>query len=109
MPKIQSRPEEDVQLDGVTLVIGDGENLLRVTDEELELITAYLYVTRLGKPGIYKAAAFSLSVAISDALGDDFSEEAYNNVMPTISIEDSQGNTVRRLTDDEDFVLELEV
>lgn len=59
---------------------------------ELELIAALLYKVRLGAGNTYKEAAFSVSEGVADACGDDFMDDASNNVDPYFTVEDYDGN-----------------
>ena len=77
--KLQSRPEEEPA--------GTGPYALRMEYEELQYIGALLYITRLGQ-GPYKDAAFKLLSTLEEALGDEFIEEAAEQVDLSISVVD---------------------
>lgn len=74
----------------------EGITLEALTDHELELIAAILWVTRLGK-GVspHRDAAFSLMTKIEELKGDKFCEDAAIDVDMKIDIIDSNGNIDR--------------
>jgi hypothetical protein len=63
---------------------------------ELQLIGAYLWVTRLGR-GVtpYRDAAFTLMTKINNLMGDDFLEHAAIDVDMVVDIIDSNGAVTR--------------
>jgi hypothetical protein len=75
--------------------------------EQLQLISAFLMNTRLGK-GVYKNAAFELLNEISNQYGDDFLDDAMAAVDMQVTIENSQGEVVL-CTDDAVHFATLEV
>ncbi|WP_407305332.1 hypothetical protein [Acinetobacter sp.] len=84
---LSSRPDE--------LVVGSGPYTMKFKIEELELIGALLYVTRLGN-GMYQDAAFNLIAAIESLMGGDFLEESSNAVSPIFSILDDQCDIIEQ-------------
>jgi len=78
---LSSRPEETED------TVGSGPYLMRMEIEELQLLATFLWVTRLGK-GPYKEAAFNLMNNIDALMGDDFMQEASEDVNMSISIVD---------------------
>ena len=63
-----------------SLQVGSGIYTLNMTYEEIELISAFLYITRLGQHG-YPAVAGNISKMISDLFNDqDFSMNAYDKI-----------------------------
>ena len=73
-------------------------SLEELNHDELCLISAFLYQTKLGS-GIssYRDAAFSLLDKISDIMGDDFVADAADDVDMQIVIQDSAGNMIDRV------------
>lgn len=72
-----------------------------LTNEELELICAFLYPTRLGK-GIspYRDAAFTLMEKIEALKGSPFIDTAAANVNLMIDVLDNHGIVIQTLTQD---------
>lgn len=106
MPVIVSNPNigvTSIETDG----IGSGDIRLNVTSEQLQLISAFLMTTRLGK-GVYKQAAYELMNAISNEYGDDFLDEALEDVDLQVTIENAHGEVVLK-TDDSEYFPTLEV
>lgn len=69
-----------------------GTTLQWLTDNELELISALLWITRLGTGTQYSKAAYSLSTKIENLKGDiDFMENAAKNVDLQFELFDAQG------------------
>lgn len=95
--KLASRPEESV--------IGSGPYAIKLTFEQLQLISSVLYVTRLGT-GQYQEAAFELLNTITDAFGDDFIEQSAIDVNLCVSILDDEGEALAEYPSD-DFCLEV--
>jgi hypothetical protein len=85
--KIVSRPHEEDQ----TVAVGNGNIMLLVTPEQLELIAAVVYGCRLGSGTIYSAAAYELIDQIEQSFGSDFMGDAYDDVDLQITVEDTQG------------------
>ena len=90
--KIVSRPDQN-ELDEM-FGIGNGENVLRLTDEQFELICALVYSCRLGSSTPYSDAAFDISAMIEAELGSDTMDEAYQAVDLQVTIEDSNGSVI---------------
>lgn len=92
--KISSRPQQDD--DAVS--IGSGSVTLHLSDLEFELVTALVAHCRLGRPGggasPYTMAAGSLFSMIENSHGDDFIDEACNDVDLQATIEDGYGNVI---------------
>jgi hypothetical protein len=84
--KITSRPKQD---DIET--IGEGTMRVLLTQEQLELIAAFVYNTRLGKQSDYSQAAFEILELLSNEFGDDFIDDAATLVNLQVVIEDSHG------------------
>ena len=87
--KIYSRPpaEDD------DVLMGSGQNVLMLTDEQLELISALVCSCRLGQQG-YSNAAYEIIDMIETAYGSDWMHDASDRVDPQVCIEDSGGNVV---------------
>ena len=83
--KISSRPGEEPA--------GEGAYTLRMDLEELQLISAYLYNTRLGL-NAYQMAAFKLMHTIESLFGDDFTEDAASSVDLYVSKLGVDGDTI---------------
>jgi len=97
--KIVSRPEETV--------IGNGQFTIKLDLEEIQLMCAYLYITRLGD-GTYKQAAYKLMTSLEDTFGSDFFEEACELVDMQISrVDDDDGDTILEQFDNSSIVLEV--
>lgn len=76
--QLSSRPEAELLLELGTLSF-----------EESQLIASMLYITKLGAGSVYRAAAYTLLVKLSDLYGDDFAEESYDDVdMHVYTIDD---------------------
>lgn len=81
---LKSRPDEEVLA------------LQRLTNEELQLISSFLWVTRLSRNvSPYRDAAFSLMTKIEELKGDKFMEHAAIDVDMVIDVTDGQGNVDR--------------
>lgn len=76
-------PEEDLSLNKLTV-------------EEVQLISAFLWTTRLGS-GVspHRDAAFSLMTKIEERYGDQFTEHSAIDVDLVVHIMDQNGNTER--------------
>lgn len=84
MPIMSSRPDDS------------GLDVAELTLDELELISAFLYITRLGhNVSPYRDAAASLLEKIAEMLGDDFISDASDNVDLVMHIVDANGNVDR--------------
>ena len=96
--KILSRPKEDE--------LGTGAFTLKVDMEELQLIGALVYITRLGVGSPYRKAAYNLMSALEDQFGDDFTEESSDVVDLSVSqVDDS--DTVLQQFHHTEIVLEV--
>ena len=85
---ISSRPDtEDITVEAFDL-------------EELQVIAAFMHITRLGKGSTYKQAAFRILSKICDHLGDDFSQEAHEAVALEVRILDTKGSFVETFTNE---------
>lgn len=89
--KIKSRP--DAADDSAEIVIGNGTNVLKLSDEQLELIAALVANCRLGQSG-YSAAAYEILKLLEEEFGDDFATDAADNVDLQATIEDFHGNVI---------------
>jgi hypothetical protein len=76
--------------------IGVGDNVLRLTDEQFELIAAFLYNTRLDSPAASKhaEAACQMLELISGELGDAGFVAAAEQVKLSVTIDDAAGNEI---------------
>lgn len=97
---IRSNPR--IESEGLNEPIGRGEICLNVTFGQLELISAYLMLTRLGD-GKYEQEAFNLIESILSALGTDFLSAAVDNTEINMTIADSTGSIVIDTSDGEHF------
>lgn len=87
MSIISSRP--DVEEDTVSLHA--------LSDDELQLIAAFLYNTRLGfNVNRHTTAAFTLLEKISDLRGDDFACDASGEVDFVVVVTDQHGSEISR-------------
>lgn len=84
--KIVSRPTQDAPD-----TIGSGSINVLLSPEQLQLITALVYNTRLGTGTVYSAAAFQLIDLIEEEYGQDFCDEALEDVNLQVSVADDQG------------------
>lgn len=78
--KIISRPEKHQ--------MGSGNFTMKMDLEDIQLLCAYLGITRLGDAlhdSIYKASACKLINVIEASLGEDFFNEAFDKVDMLIS------------------------
>lgn len=81
---LKSRPDEEVLA------------LESLSEDELKLISSFLWVTRLGRNvSPYRDAAFSLMTKIEELKGDKFMEHAAIDVDMKVDIIDSNGNVDR--------------
>jgi hypothetical protein len=87
MATLSSRPDESPGFGGIT----------SLSHEELQLISAFLYVTRLGSGSPYRDAAFALMNRIENHFGDDFLPDAAADVDMKIDIIDQQGHVERSI------------
>lgn len=87
--KIYSRPS----LEDGDMVIGGGSNLLKLTDEQLELIAALVCSCRLGQH-TYANAAYEIVDMIETVYGSDWMHDASDNVDLQVTIEDNNGDVV---------------
>jgi hypothetical protein len=87
--KIRSRP-----LPSQPATIGNGFIDLKLTSEQLELISALVYNCRLGNGSVYKTAAFEIIGMIEDEYGTDFMDDASDNVDLQVTVEDDASNVV---------------
>jgi hypothetical protein len=109
MTIIRSNPNEDTQLfDDADSGIGSGPIQLNITEEQLQLITAYLCHTRLGSRTVYTEAAGDLLGEIIDEMGDIFTDDATRGVDLQVTIEDDSGNVIVK-TFGHDYDITLEV
>ena len=87
--KITSRPpQDDIE------TIGSGKMRVLMTTEQLELLAAFLWSTRLGKQSDYSQAAFELLELLGNEFSDYFVEDAASLVNLQVIIEDSHGARV---------------
>ena len=88
---IRTRPD----FDDSTPIAGNGQYVLALDQEELELIAAFVGMVKLGQRP-YEEAAFRILDAIEELTDDpDFSLDALNEIQPTVEILDgSTCNTV---------------
>lgn len=87
MTIISSRP--DIEEDTISLHA--------LSDDELELIAAFLYNTRLGiNSSRHAAAAFTLLEKISNLRGDDFAGKASDEVDFVVVVTDQHGSEISR-------------
>lgn len=87
--KISSRPQPstaDVQL-------GTGKNVLNLTDEQLELVTALMCSCRLGHQP-YATAAYEVIEMIEEQFGSDWMYGVTDKVDPHVTVEDHSGSVV---------------
>jgi hypothetical protein len=80
---------------------GTGDILIRVSQHQLELIAAVLFVTKLG-PRPYEQAALEMMSTIEDVFCDDPDAiaNAFINVGADIDIVDDFGNVLNTLSAD---------
>lgn len=85
--KIFSRPE--------SVVAGSGNYTIKMDFEELQLIAAVLFITRLGSGSPYRDAALKLLTTLEQGLFDsDFTAEAGDDVDLSISVLSDDGDTI---------------
>ena len=95
--KIVSRPFEQP--------MGSGSYTLKMDFEDIQLLSAYLYITRLGD-GVFKQSAYKLLNTFEDTFGSDFLEEAAEEVDMIISrVDDEDGDTILEQFDNSSIVL----
>lgn len=87
--KIYSRPpaEDD------DVLMGSGQNVLMLTDEQLELVTALVCSCRLGHHA-FATAAYEIIDMIETQYGNDWMHAATEKVDPQVSVEDARGSVV---------------
>jgi len=90
--KLSSRPD--------AMVVGSGPYTMKFELQDLELIGALLFITRLGN-GTYKMAAYNMINSIESLLGEDFLEEASANVTPVFSVVDDRGDIIEQHSHDD--------
>ena len=90
--KIVSRPNQadEDEMFG----IGTGPNILRLTDEQLELVLTFIYHCRLGGRTVHSTAAFEFIDLIEKTLGVDVFDDACAAVDLQVTIEDDQGDVI---------------
>lgn len=72
------------------MIAGDGEYIIAVTQEQLQLIAAYCGLTTLGLNRPFREAAADLMQTIVDAMDDeDFLQDSLELIQPTVTIHDS--------------------
>lgn len=82
---IRTRPIEDEDS------VGSGPYCIRLEFEELQLIAAYLGMTRLGKDP-YKTVAFDLLQKVEELAGtSQFTSDAFDAIAPMVTVETSSG------------------
>lgn len=86
--KICSRPDETVA--------GSGPYTLRMDFNELQLIGALMYVTRLGSGSEYREAAHKIINTIEDMFGGDFLDDASSDVNMCVSLVDDDDDTIEQ-------------
>jgi hypothetical protein len=86
--------------------VGTGTYRVNVGIEELRLIGALMYITRLGG-GTYKEAAFRLLGTIEEFFGEDFVEQASTAVGLRVSVLAADGVTVKHVLHGGDVCLEV--
>jgi hypothetical protein len=78
---IRTRPSEDV-------IVGDGEFLIAMSQDELTLLGALLGMVKLGQRQ-YQVAAMNLLDALEDITDNqDFSSDALADVQPILEVRD---------------------
>lgn len=87
--KIYSRPPQED--DGV--LMGSGQNVLMLNDEQLELIAALVCTCRLGQQ-TYSNAAYEIIDMIETQYGTDWMHNATDKVDPHVTVEDDRGGVV---------------
>lgn len=92
--------------DAIDNAIGTGDHILRLNDDQLELIIAYLHATRLGQAQ-YQQAAFELVTALGDEFGDEFCSDASDRVGLMVTVDDIDDNTIFKSIDGYDVILEV--
>jgi hypothetical protein len=80
------------------LTVGDGPNLLRVTDDQLDLIVSILCNMVLDRKKQYGSAALDLICAIEDAYGTEVINDVSENVKFKVCI----------MNDDNDVLYEMD-
>lgn len=91
--KIRSRPDDDSEI-----AIGSGEFLIAFSDEQLELIAALLWCTRLGNRP-YEVAASEILDILEIVKGVNFPQNAFAAVCPKIAEINSNSSTIRTIHD----------
>lgn len=90
MTKIVTRPQP---------TSGTGPYTVNMTFEEVQLIGALMYVTRLGF-GLYAEAAARLLNSLDNMFDQDFAAESAQDVQMTVSIVDDQDKIVQSVQSD---------
>ncbi len=88
-------------------VAGSGPYLLHMTREQLELVAAVLYVTRLGVGSKYRQAASTLIDVVEEIFDGGFFEQASDAVNMHVSITENDGNTVVAQFDHKNVAIEV--
>jgi len=85
--------------DPVPTILGDGPFQIGMTYEQLQLLGAFLSITKLGA-GTYQNAAYGLMEIIETMVDDnDFSIDALGIVLPKFSIHDENTYDVIQTVD----------
>ena len=86
---IRTRPTEE------DYIVGKGPYLIRMTMEQLQLISALMYITTLGGSSEYATAAYQLMTTIDEELmlDQDFGMNSFNEINFNVSIHDYDADT----------------
>jgi hypothetical protein len=100
--KITSRPSASA-----TDHIGTGDNLLALTDEQLDLFIALIGHCRLGGGSSAAQAAYELIELFDEEYGDEVMEDASMKLGLTVTVEDANGDTVFESLDGYEVTLDV--
>lgn len=92
------------------LTVGDGPNLLRLTDDQLDLIVSLLCNMVLNKNKQYGSAALDLICDIEDAYGTEVIDDVTKMVKFKVCIMNDEDDILYEMTgEDEDEFFSIEV
>lgn len=90
--KIVSRPNLVAEADDGS--IGSGPNVLRLTDEQLEVVMTLLCYVLPNQGHVHSEAAFEILDMVELALGHDFIDKCTQKMDLYVKVEDDLGETV---------------
>lgn len=100
--KIVTRPNPNQVDPG----IGSGDNIIKLTDDQLDLFIVLISYCRIG-PSTYAQAALELATLFAAEYGNDVIDEAMSNIDVHVSVDDDNGDTIFESLDGYHPVIEV--